>query len=251
MRVYCSLACSLIFLAGCSSSKLTDISRSLRYEGFDTFPTPRTFDGPGYVFRIEKQSKKKFPVTELNVKREPPVGQEAFPSYNQIVRWSATLVASYLGAPETVITTASADASNDVDVQIKLGLGKRYRVYDDAVEEALKSARIRFREDSDYYVVREAIAVPTISVILARKATATAGIRAMFQKIVDTTANVHWEDQSKASLIQDFGQQPHYVFFTVDRVVPSGIGASETSEAVIVSPDIREHVEWKEEVTSE
>jgi hypothetical protein len=56
-----------IWLVGCSRPVKPDLDKVVVFEDFDTYPTPRTFDGPGYVFRVDKE-KKKFPVLKLKVK---------------------------------------------------------------------------------------------------------------------------------------------------------------------------------------
>src|ERR1700730_1320420 len=91
---------AVLLFSGCPPKPPKPLSTlpDLGLTGFQTFPTPRTFDGPGTVFRITRE-RIRFPVTRLNVPVEQ-AGDESFANYTKKVEWSLGFVLKYLGAQQ-------------------------------------------------------------------------------------------------------------------------------------------------------
>jgi hypothetical protein len=226
----------LALLTGCRSTGApVGVGEHLSYPGFETFPTPRTFDGPGLVFRVDNTGKK-FSVTQLPVRVEP-VGEEEFPKLSQKSNWSAGLVANFLSI------VLNLDASSKYTLEVSLGRGSRERTFDDAVDEALKEADIRFRRDNRYYIIRETIATPSVSLRLLDNDEASAKLKAEIDKKVsgDVEVDWRWGSEEKVTLVSDFAQ-PHRIFFLVDELLPPGhpvVGEGTIRRLPVAPGDVR------------
>lgn len=218
---HCSSSLSLLALlalAGCNSLDRSsfDVGTHLRYPGFETFPTPRSFDGPGHVFRVDGAGKK-FTVTQLGV-RVDPVGEEEFPEYHQKSDWGANAVAKFMSV------ALSAGMSSDYTLEVSLGPGSRERTYDLDIDEQLLAAQLDFKPGNRYYVVRETIAVPWVKMTLLDTNEANARLRnAIDKKIIDdATLGWSWTSNDKVSLVRSF-RTPHRLFFLADELTPSNV----------------------------
>src|SRR6266568_6162421 len=95
------------------------LANGLKYPGFQTFPTPRTFDFPGTVFRIDR-SGTRFVVTTLPVSCES--GREALGSYTTTGSWTLSALLRYLAGGSA---EGSTESSFRVSVKVVLGRGVR------------------------------------------------------------------------------------------------------------------------------
>lgn len=209
-------ALCILVVAGCrSTGPSLGVGEHLSYPGFETFPTPRTFDGPGLVFRIDDKGSR-FPVTQLAVSVEP-AGEEEFPRLSQQSNWNAGLVASFLS------TTLNLDASSKYTLEICIGTGSRERTFDDAIDEALGKADVTFKTGSRYFIIRETIATPSMSLKLLDNDETSAKLKAELDKKVSSDAELKWKwnSQEKVTLVSDF-KIPHRVFFLAEELLPPG-----------------------------
>jgi hypothetical protein len=238
-------------LAGCdkgghpspTSSESPDLD-----PGFKVFPTPRTFDGPGTVFRIDKRSTK-FPVTILKVNASP-AGTEELPARSKSVNWSASALATFIGAPQIVQDTqGSFKADSTLNSAISFGQGTRERTDDEDVTKAIKVAHISFKDhkDSKYYVIRETIAVSSISVVIERSAGLDAKAKATIKQVIDSRADIKLSDADRQTLTKTF-QQPHRVFYTAEEILPPGSGLEANSEPRLLPLRPNQTLSWDEEV---
>ncbi|MCR9244553.1 MAG: hypothetical protein NXI31_05940 [bacterium] len=126
------LACSLV-LFSCSSGPVPVVSLEglppLHYPGFGVFPTPRTFDQPGYVFRVARDGRK-FPVATLDV---PLIerGVEQFATSRQSGKWTSSGLLAYLG-----IGSAEVASRTGFSVTVSLQSGARLGIYDGDIDKA-------------------------------------------------------------------------------------------------------------------
>jgi hypothetical protein len=204
-----------------SASTLTE--DDLKYPGFQTFPTPRTFDGPGTVFRLTADQHR-YSVTLLKV-RIDKVGTEEFPNYSSDVKWSVGALVNLLKVRLLSTPEVGAELQRQVQINISLGTGYRERTYDDDVDQALRSAHIAYRRDSRYFVVREAIAVDSLSISANPRTSAGADAHAALNRIATAEGTLHWQDETHKSLVRTF-TPPHYAFYLVDEVLPPGPGVA-------------------------
>src|SRR5262245_38854124 len=94
-RISFSTLALTTLLAACVSPVATVEVNPIRYEDYLTFPSPRTLDKPGTVFRVTPDGIK-LPVRTLTVVTEP--GAVAFPVFEAEYRMSAGVFAGMLGA---------------------------------------------------------------------------------------------------------------------------------------------------------
>ena len=213
------------------------------YDDFDTYPTPRTFDGPGYVFRVD-QEKKKFPVLKLDVRVESS-GWESFSRQVKTTTWKLGALGEFLGDSKVVEQLkASGNADAEVRTEIELGTGSRYRTYDADIEVAVKKAKITYRRDSRYYVVREAVAVKKITLKIDREGGIDAKVEANLKKLARADGKTSVVLKDNTQLIADFGNEELFIFYKVDRLLPPGSGSQKSGEWQVLSPAEPEHADW-------
>lgn len=222
--------CMTIFLIGCASPGKTDLTveKDLAYPEFETFPTPRTFDGPGTVFRVD-QTNTQIPVKQLslNVKN---VGEEQFATFKRTVGWNVGALAKYLGATDVLSNLqASGKAGSTAVLDVRLGKGQRFQAFDDDVRKAIKDAQIEYDRNSNYYVIIETIAVQNMYFDRNTNHSLSADAQAAVNSIVEASANADWHDNAKKTIDQDFGK-PFYVFFKRVEILPPGNRLNPTTE---------------------
>lgn len=228
-------------LAACAGTGRITIEEGVKLSGFQTFPTPRTFDGPGTVFRIARD-RTRFPVTKLNVPVDQ-VGDERFANYTKTGVWSLAAVLKYLGAPQLLSDAqVSANFGSSLELTLQIGQGNRERTYDADVKAALKAASIEYRGDSRYYIIRETIGVSDLSYRFTKKKDLTSGVTAAIKKVVDATGNLKWVGSEQTDLVQKF-DRPHRVFYTAEEILPpTGLLGAEPERRRVTEP-----LEWATE----
>ena len=210
----------------------------IRLPGFQTFPTPRTFDGPGTVFRIA-EDRTKFPVTTLIV-RVQQVGKEQFANSTQTGQWTLGALLKFWGAQE-ILTDPQilGKAGSSFQLTIQIGEGSRERTDDSEVAAALKAASIDYRDRSHYYVIRETIAVSEFTYRFARKADLTADIAAAVKKAAQARGNLKSDNSQEAEFFQKFAA-PYRIFFTAEEIeAPTGLVGTEPKRRLVTEP-----LEW-------
>lgn len=210
-----------------ANTSITLSDADLKYPGFQTFPTPRTFDGPGTVFRLTADQHR-FTVTLLKAKVDK-VGTEEFPDYSSDVQWTLGVLVNFLKVRLLSGPEAGAEVGRQVHLNVRLGTGYRERTYDDDIDQALRSAHLVFRRDSRYFIIREAIAVDSLSISANPSTKAGVDAHATLEKIATAEGSVHWQDDTHKSLVRTFAP-PHYVFYLVDEILPPGTGVSGNSD---------------------
>jgi hypothetical protein len=150
-----------VTLAGCrTKGGELGIDPIVQYPGFKTFATPRTFDGPGTLFRIDEQGTR-FPVAKLGVSVDD-AGTETLPSTEWKKTWGLNAVLQYI-----TLGTVSGEASHATTLTVRFGPARRERTFDDDIDRAIVSHGT-WKEGSTYYVIRETIAFTTLEYELDR-----------------------------------------------------------------------------------
>ena len=203
-------------------------SKMVSFDDFDMYPTPRTFDGPGAVFRVNRE-KKKFSVLTLNVKVEN-AGREAFPNQGRTTTWKLGAIADFLGDSKVIDQLkASGNADVEAKTEIVLGTGSRYRTFDQEIEKAVKDAQIKYHRDSYYYVVREAVAVKKVTIKMESKGDIDSNVEGGFKKLATAKAKTDVTLTNKSTLDVDFGNEELFIFYKSERLLPPGIGSEKAS----------------------
>jgi len=216
--------------------------------GFMLFPTPRTFDGPGTVFRIDK-GKTRFLVKRLAIKVDE-AGTEELPVRSKSVTWTASALATFIGAPQIVQDArGSFKADSSLKSEISFGQGTRERTYDEDVTKALNAAHIPFNDhkDSKYYIIRETIAVSSINIVIEQSAALDASAKATLKQVVDNQADMKWSGADREALTKAF-KQPHRVFYTAEEILPPGSGLATNSEPRLLPLSPNHPLSWDKEM---
>lgn len=239
---------SLLFVAlevGCSQRGTTTSvhEKHFSYPDFKTFPTPRTFDAPGTIFRIDREGHK-FTVMQLQV----PVskGNEALTSYTESGAWTLKGLLHFLSLHNSKV---SSDANMNLNhaVKVKLSGGLRERTLDTDVDAAIQRSQLAFRGDSKYYIIRETIAVSAIDYDFEENVDTNTGVSAQllsfFRQLPAGKVDYVLSSTSQRSLNLVF-KAPHRLFYTVDLVnrEAKGLLASEISRT-----PVNENLIWTEE----
>jgi hypothetical protein len=232
--------------AGCSTAaerQARTVGKQIPVDaGFQMFPTPRTFDGPGTVFRIANSTR--YPEAELNVKTK--LYDEMLANSSRERSWDISAVATFLGATkllESAIWTNGFDSK--LTSTVSFGEGKRERVpnYSDLVI-ALKAANIQYQKGSQYFLIVETIAVSAINVSTTNTSGFTSTLKSKLTEIVDGGVGVKWGNSQHTSLEKSFGTNRYRVFYTTERIIPdSGLS---TGELTLVKPTVQP--EWSREM---
>jgi hypothetical protein len=216
---------SIVFLldVSCARQDPTLVHSGLQYPDFNTFPTPRTFDQPGTVFRINRMGNK-LPVSLLKV----PIhsGKEAFSKYATRESWTLNTLAQFIGLN---LGTSLTD-SGSYDVTLVLSNGLREWTYDEDLDRSLEKVSISFRKDSRYFVIRETISVTNIDYELSNNAGMSAEIRGILNESIQARTDIVHSSKSLRSLKQVF-PAPHRLFYTLDEITTGKVGMFE-SEAI-------------------
>lgn len=199
---------------------ITPLADKLQYPGFQTFPTPRTFDAPGTIFRID-ESGTRFPVALLPVKLE--MGKEAFATYISTTRWKLSALVKFIG---DIGVEAMAEVSSPLTLKVALGRGEREWTFDADVDQALKNAIINYRMESKYYVIRETISVPSITYDFSGSGEFNTTAKQAIDEVAKGKQHLSWSNSSQNTLIESF-DRPYRIFYTADEILIPELGAAQ------------------------
>jgi hypothetical protein len=209
--------------------------------GFQTFPTPRTFDGPGTVFRID-ESGAKFIVVELKIPYEE-AGMEQIGTYSRQKQWTIAALVNFLGGH------GSNEGSETIESLMKFGEGHRRRITDTDIDQALEKEQIKYKPRNEYFVIHETIAVPSLDVDFRHSESLSPEVKVAFDEAIKAGSALKWSDTSKRSLVKTF-RELHNVFFTADKILPPALGAVSPGRPELIKLDPSEQPIWKTEDVS-
>jgi hypothetical protein len=214
---------SALQLVGCTDAVVT-LPPNIKYPGMETYPTPRAFDSPGTIFRIDNAGVRHY-VDTLDIHAEGPL-DEALVQVKRDGTISLSLLAQLLGKLKA-IDSGSASVKSDTNTveTVNLTGGHRFRAKDSDVDTAVTNLKLRFKPKNRYYVVRETVAVDAVEYTLTRAATTDAKAAAKINQMVDASAGITWKDQANNSLVQKF-DKPRNFFYIRDEIFPPATGAT-------------------------
>lgn len=216
--ILASVACELF--TGCAGSPdITIDGGRLHYPGFETFPTPRTFDSPGTLYRLDPDGQRVY--AESLVADVPDAGSEAFATASTKGGMSIATGLSLLRAS----VNGDVDLQREYEVTVTLGPGHRQRIGDIRLATALAGyPRSAIRFDAQYYVIKETISVDSIDYSFEDSVSANAGLAATVKSATaapsgagDISLSAGYHDNKLSALKATF-KNPHRVFYCLDRV---------------------------------
>lgn len=164
-----------ISIGGCKSLEAPVGAPGL--EGFVAFATPRDFDGPGTIYRIDPESKR-FKVTKLETKPATG-GEERIPKFTSTRDLSLSQLLEAIGAKaELLPATVNSELSSKRNTVIEATTGNRLQLSDEDVSAALQNwvSKNKPVAGSKYYLIRETIATQTLSYKISKDWLATIGL---------------------------------------------------------------------------
>jgi len=218
------IAVAVVFTA-CPKHASGPVS-SANQEGFKAFPTARDFDPPGTIFRVDPDGQVIW-VDELKV--DIVTGNEVLYKLKSHNKFSLEEVLQTIGAVATALpVAASADLTvkHDFETTTKSTMGKREKVSDAALDKALgqASVAIKFKDNSQYYLIRETISTDSLSFTSSKSWLTSLGIDAEFQNVVKSKAKLEWGSGKEFSLDAKFKKQMR-VWYKAERLsVERGLG---------------------------
>lgn len=206
-------------------------------EGFQMFLTPRTFDAPGKIFRVNSD-KTSFEVSALSVTTTG--GEETLGS--GIRKVSAGFLANFISLP----VKGNMNLSKNVQMQYKVeGPALREITSDVDVFKKLNDEMkaIPWQPNNDYYVMRETIAAKNIQFSFDDDAIAALGGEAVVKELGGSTikGEVKWESKAQYQLSEKY-TAPHRICYKADRITIEVGGLGGASPAYILTP-VKEQIE--------
>jgi hypothetical protein len=216
-----ALCAGSLFVTSCAHNYGT-IPTTL--EGFEAFDSPRDFDPPGRVFRVGPDGVQGVGTLDI----VPKTGNEYTKKYGSTVNWSLDVILKSTGvAAEKLPAAAQADLSRTHAVS--LGSTKAVREYIDDSDQPTKKAedlvaRVGYRKNNKYYVIRETVATSSLDFSSDRKWLADLNLEAVFSQSLSLSNQFKYENDKTFSLVATF-DKPMRVWYKVERLVPeNGLG---------------------------
>lgn len=206
-------------------------------EGFVAFESPRDFDGPGQVYRVDPKGTV-YHVGQIKV--QPKAGTEQSKRMSTKANWSLATALKYTGASlGGVSPEASAQLSQERSVTIEsTNITRQYIEDTDKPEQKVTEllAEITYRPDNRYYLIWETAATKEINVVGSRKSLGNAKLQAELQKVISGNAELKYDNEASFSLVAKFPKEMR-VWYKPERLQPqmttaAAPGGRETKAAV-------------------
>lgn len=231
------LICLCTVLTSCSSTRPTDgFEEANLYPGYQIFPTPRTSDAPGQVFRIDKDNVRYY-VEDLSDGIAQNISEEKVPQATGRRVFTAKTLGKILYQD---ILNLDFSSNSEVEFELKLDDVTREYIQDVDLDRVLTQDRIRSmvtRRDDKYYVIRETVSVMGISYKFSRQALTDFGGEGEIESVAEAKANLKWDDSATYQLVQAF-DKPHRLFYIAERLVPTEFGFVTEDRATIFTGTI-------------
>lgn len=218
MKVGAVVALSIGLLVGCAGKPVAPPVGALEAEGFEAFATPRSFDGPGTIFRIDGE-KKRFPVTEIIFKVQD--GTEEIPKASSSRVLSLSQFLEALGASAVQMpASVKANLSRTTTTNIESTTAKRRFVRDDEVVTTLRNWATQARPagDSVYYLIRETVSTPSLVYKVDRNWLASLNLDVKALKAAGYTGEAKASSGDTLEMNRTFAE-PLNVWFKAERIV--------------------------------
>jgi hypothetical protein len=204
-------------LAGCGTTPtIPDVIK----EGFVAFESPRDFDGPGQVYRVDPKGAV-YHVGEIKV--EPKSGTEQTKSISTKANWSFATALQYTGASLGGLSPeAKAQFSHERSVTIEsTRVTRQYLEDTDNPEKKVTEllGTVKYRPDNKYYLIRETAATKDINVKGSRKSLGNAKVQAELKSVISGNAELKYDNESSFSLVAKFPKEMR-VWYKPERLEP-------------------------------
>lgn len=184
--------------------------------GLQVFPTARAYDPPGQIFRVD-QNGVTYPELDLGLatQRLP----DEFPTFAVSRTSRASLVLGFLGD----VVSGTAVGNRVLNMRMEVSGTSRERLQGVVVDSAVRAnlSRLRFDDNSRYYVIREAVVADSVTFVINRAAVDSLGGNAKLQQLASARADlvIRASSADTTRLVKRFAQ-PLRVFYKASLISP-------------------------------
>jgi hypothetical protein len=186
--------------------------------GFVMFPTPRSSDAPGTVFRIDA-SGVRFDVLDLSPQLSLATSEETFPELASDGTRTVSSKAFFNFLAAVLPVHVSADRTLNYNFTLALFGVRRQKTTDVQIDSVLfpQLPNVRWRDDNKYYVIRETIIADSIKYSFDNTSLTALNADANFKTLVGDSTQIKWRSHESYQLAQQF---PHAqrVYYKVDQI---------------------------------
>jgi len=190
----------------------------LKYENFQTFPSPITGMQPGYIFRVPKKSRSEnVPVYTIGIKRDIDTMSNYIPDLS--ATWKSNVFIAFISSK---VLGIKGNKNKEKMITVSFRDGIREQLPEKRIDELLENNKIKFKEDNDYYIINQTIKFKGLNYKLVSfkdwALDAKNYIDTMNHKAQIT---IKQSKNDTTSLFQEF-KEPHRLFYTVLKITPRG-----------------------------
>lgn len=223
---------SLLVTFGCSAAgRPAELGQAPTYErGLQIFPSPRRFDPPGTIFRIDPDGVRRS-VADLSALLHVVPREEAVPRLSVYGSFNAGAYFSWLGVP-------ASSAFDRVDSAVIAVTGaRREQTFEVDLRQLVDSAAriVDWRRPGSVYLITETVLADSVEISLSRSMRIAVGDSIRADSAALHGVAVRWTPHSTTHLALRF-QQPHRVFYKVELLrAHVGFGFERSVERIAVS----------------
>ncbi len=243
-RLWSLMGLSLVLLTACGGVRGAPLLRNApTYErGLQLFPSPRVFDPPGTVFRIDPDGVRR-PVADLSGLLSLRPMSEAVPEMTVTGRISAGLLLGWLG-----VTTLSADLKRLDSITVFVGGAKREQAFEVNLRRVIDSARtiVDWERPGSVYIITETVSADTVRISLSRSLVAMIGDSLHVNSVLTNNVHVEWRPQGVTQLNMRF-ETPHRVFYKAEQLLRRYGGLEVDSLPAVIRLPVDSGLVWTTE----
>ena len=230
-------------LHACSTApRPKEISDAPIFErGFQIFPSPRTFDAPGTIFRIDAEQAR-HPVADLSGMLNIVPRDEAIPRLSVQGLLSLNLFFSWFGGENRLSQNQRVDSAT-----IAVIGAKREQAFESNLQRVVDSAShlIDWKKPGKVYLITEAVLADSVQIHLSTSVAVLLGDSLKTDSASSHGILVQWRPQSASDIALRF-PKPYRVFYKVQQLVrPEGI--EQYPSRPLVRLPVFSAVLWREE----
>jgi hypothetical protein len=210
------------------------------YPEFQMFPSARTFDPPGSIFRVNRDGVR-FDVADISSEIKSAKGEEDIPDQTGRRRVEGNVIANLLKGN----TSSALSAAGTYDVSLKLSGVVRETTSDLNLDKALSLAlkQVALRSDNRYYVIRETIAVREVDFELSTTDLKSVSAKIGTKPAGDDKVDIRQQGSTSTTLVGHY-DRPYRLFYKVEEVQFTSSGLSGDLE--ISRQPVTARLDWHE-----
>jgi hypothetical protein len=184
------------------------------YPEFQMFPSARTFDPPGSIFRVNRDGVR-FDVADISGEITPATGSEDIPDQTGRRRVEGNVIGNLLKGD----ASGAVSAAGTYDVGLKLSGAVREKTSDLNLDKALSLVlkQVALRSDNRYYVIRETIAVREVDYELSTTDLESVAAKVGTKPVGDGKIDIRQKGSASTTLVGHY-ETPYRLFYKVEEV---------------------------------